>query len=428
MVHTSAISPGLSWYEATAGERPDWPPLKGDHTTDVIVIGGGFTGLSAAAQLAKDGIGCILIEGHRVGDGASGRNGGQLGTGQRAWAEELEAEIGLERARALFAIAEDAKTHLMDFARIHQIDIEYMPGQMSVVHKPRYLDDFRAHAGLMAERFDYRHIHFMDKAETAERLGSTRYHGGIRDMGTGHIHPLKLVIGTARVAAQSGAAIHENTPALSIAREGGKVVVTTPDGTIRADRCLLATNAYGEKLEPVSAAHIMPIRSFIGATVPLGDDTSVIPGNESVDDSRFVVRYFRKSRDGRLLFGGREAYTAEEPKDISTHVRKQIAEIYPALRDIEITHAWGGSVGITIPRKPFVRDVMPGVTAIGGFSGHGVLLSNHTGRLYAEAVAGKDDRLRHYRDLKIPAFPGGRLLRKPLLLAAMTWFSMLDRI
>ena len=161
---------------------------------------------------------------------------------------------------------------------------------------------------------------------------------------------------------------------------------------------------------------------------PLGGDSSVIPGGESVDDLRFVVRYFHKSRDGRLLFGGREAYTAEEPGDITTHVRKQIAEIYPALRDIEITHAWGGSVGITIPRKPFVRDVMPGVTSIGGFSGHGVLLSNHTGRLYAEAVAGKEDRLRHYRDLKIPPFPGGRMFRKPLLLAAMTWFSMLDRI
>ncbi|PHP66273.1 FAD-dependent oxidoreductase [Zhengella mangrovi] len=428
MVHMSAISPGLSWYEATAGDRPDWPALKGDHATDVLVIGGGFTGLSAAVQLASDGIGCILIEGHRVGDGASGRNGGQLGTGQRAWAEELEGEIGLERARALFAIAEDAKTHLHDFTRIHQIDMEYMPGQMSVVHKPRYLDDYRAHADLMAERFDYPHIRYMDKAETAERLGSTRYHGGIRDTGTGHIHPLKLVIGTARAAAQAGAAIHENTPALSIGREGGKVVVTVPGGTIRAERCLLATNAYGETLEPVSASHIMPIRSFIGATVPLGDDTPVIPGSESVDDSRFVVRYFRKSRDGRLLFGGREAYTAEEPKDISTHVRKQIAEIYPGLADVEITHAWGGSVGITIPRKPFVRDVMPGVTAIGGFSGHGVLLSNHTGRLYAEAVAGKDDRLRYYRDLKVPPFPGGRMFRKPLLLAAMTWFSMLDRI
>ncbi|MAW86409.1 MAG: FAD-dependent oxidoreductase [Phyllobacteriaceae bacterium] len=428
MVHTSAISPGLSWYEATAGERTEWPALKGDHATDVIVIGGGFTGLSAAAQLAKDGIGCILIEGHRVGDGASGRNGGQLGTGQRAWAEELEEEIGLERARTLFGIAEDAKTHLLDFARTHQIDIEYMPGQMSVVHKPRYLDAFRAHADIMAERFAYPHVRFMDKTETAERLGSTRYHGGIRDTATGHIHPLKLVLGTARVAAQSGASIHENTPALSIGREGGKVVVKTPDGTIRAERCLVATNAYGETLEPVSAAHIMPIRSFIGATVPLGGDSSVIPGGESVDDSRFVVRYFRKSRDGRLLFGGREAYTAEEPGDITTHVRKQIAEIYPALRDIEITHAWGGSVGITIPRKPFVRDVMPGVTSIGGFSGHGVLLSNHTGRLYAEAVAGKEDRLRHYRDLKIPPFPGGRMFRKPLLLAAMTWFSMLDRI
>lgn len=152
---------------------------------------------------------------------------------------------------------------------------------------------------------------------------------------------------------------------------------------------LIATNAYIGNLEPVTAAHIMPIRSFIGATVPLDAFPEIIPDREAVADSRFVVRYFRKTADNRLLFGGREAYTADAPRDISSHIRRQIAEIYPALKDIEITHSRGGSVGITLPRKVFVRDVMPGVTSIGGYSGHGVMLSNYCGKLYADLVLGK---------------------------------------
>ena len=186
---------------------------------------------------------------------------------------------------------------------------------------------------------------------------------------------------------------------------------------------MIATNAYGDDLEAVSAAHIMPIRSFIGATPPLPDEYGVLPGGESVDDSRFVVRYFRKTSDGRLLFGGREAYTADNPVNISSHIRRQIAEIYPALGDIEITHAWGGSVGITMPRRPFVREVMPNVISAGGFSGHGVMLSNFTGRLYAEAVGGNRDRLKLLQDLNVPgisrrqgaakaiAVPGAHLVR-----------------
>ncbi len=428
MTYQSPISPGISWYEATVSERPTYPPLDGSRHADVVIVGGGFTGLSAAASLAAAGIDAVLLEAHRCGDGASGRNGGQFGTGQRAWVEELESEYGLERAKALFAVAEDAKKHVLDFADANGIDIEYRPGQLSVAHKKRYVDEYRAHAEIMAGRFDYPQIGFMDAAETADRLGSTRYYGGTRDTGTGHIHPLKLLVGLARVAAGNGAAVHETTPATKIETRGGKVVVTTPTGTVTANRALIATNAHGNGLEPVSAAHIMPIRSFIGATDPLPADSPVIPGGEAVDDSRFVVRYFRKSADGRLLFGGREAYTADEPTNISAHVRRQIIDIYPALRDIGITHAWGGSVGITMPRKPFVRDVMPGVTSIGGFSGHGVMLSNFCGTLYAEAVTGQDDRLRLFKDLGIPPFPGGRKFRKPLLLAAMTWFSLLDRL
>lgn len=427
MSYQSPISPGRSWYEDTAGPRPEYPALDGSRTADVVIIGGGFTGLSAAVHLAKAGTDVVLIEAHRFGDGASGRNGGQLGTGQRAWAEEMEPELGLTRAKALFDLAEDAKVHLLEFAQANSIDIDYMPGQMSVAHKKRFVDDYKAHAEIMASRFSYPHISFMDASETVERLGSEHYFGGVRDVGTGHIHPLKLLIGTARAAAAAGAHLCENTPATGIAANGGKVHVTTPKGTITAGKCLIAVNAYGGTLEPVSAAHIMPIGSFIGATVPLGADSPVLPGGESVDDSRFVVRYFRKSKDGRLLFGGREIYAVSDPKDIHIGIRKQIAEIYPALKDIEITHGWGGYVGITVPRRPFVREVMPNVISAGGYSGHGVMLSNFVGRLYAETVSGNRDRLKLLEDLKIPSFPGGRTFRTPLLFLALNWFALRDR-
>jgi gamma-glutamylputrescine oxidase len=428
MPYQSPISPGFSWYEETAGPRPEYPRLDGDRRTDVVIVGGGFTGLSAAAHLAKSGADVALIEAHRFGDGASGRNGGQLGTGQRTPLDELEALLGWTRAKALFDLAEEAKAHLLEFAAVNAIDIEFMPGQLSVAHKKRYVDDYRKYADYMRERAGYGHISFMDAAETAARLGSTRYFGGTRDTGTGHIHPLKLVIGTARVASEAGARLFEATPSTGIRTTGGKVEVSTPYGTIVADKGLVAVNAYGGSLEPASAAHVMPIGSFIGATVPLGADSPVLPGGESVDDSRFVVRYFRKSKDGRLLFGGREIYAVKDPKDIHVHIRRQIAEVYPALKDVEITHGWGGFVGITMPRRPFVREVMPNVISAGGYSGHGVMLSNFMGKLYAETVAGNRDRLKLFEELKIPAFPGGRLLRAPLMFLALNWFALRDRI
>ncbi|PYE90347.1 NAD(P)/FAD-dependent oxidoreductase [Phyllobacterium leguminum] len=428
MPYQSPISPGVSWYEASLLERPQYPALDGSRQTDVVIIGGGYTGLSAAYHLAASGVDVVLLDAARFGDGASGRNGGQLGTGQRAWAEEMEAEYGFTRAKALFDLAEEAKAHLLQFADTHQIDIDYVPGHMSVVHKPRYVKLYQDHAELMASRFGYPHIRFMPPEETAERVGSQRFFGGTYDAGTGHINPLKLLVGTAKAAAKAGARLFENTQVTGIRSENGRVTVTTDKGDVTAAKALIAVNAYGGTLEPVSAAHVMPIRSFIGATVPLDKDSSVLPGGESVDDSRFVVRYFRRMADDRLLFGGREAYTADNPREISTHIRRQIAEIYPALADIEITHAWGGSVGITMPRKPFVREVMPNVISIGGYSGHGVMLANFMGKLYAETVAGNRERLKLFEELNIPPFPGGRSLRAPLLFLAMSWYALVDRI
>lgn len=423
----SPIAPGISWYQESLGPRPEYPPLDGSMSVDVAIIGGGYTGLQAAYNLVKRGVSVVLIEAARFGDGASGRNGGQLGTGQRAWPDELEEELGFERSKALFDMAQNAKRHLLEFAEIHGIDMDYQPGQINVSHKASYEKDYRRSAEILRDRYGYSHIAFMDRAETIERLGSSRYHCGVRDTGTGHIHPLKLLVGLARVAAEAGARIHEMTPAKAIRQASGKTLIDTPRGTITADRLLIAANAYIGDLEKQTAAHVMPIRSFIGATEPLDDFPAILPGHEAVADSRFVVRYFRKSRDNRLLFGGREAYTADSPRDITHHIRKQITEIYPVLKDIRITHGWGGSVGITMPRKPFVRDVMPGVTSIGGYSGHGVMLSNYCGKIYADAIAGNSSELDLFRELKVPAFPGGSRLRSPLLFLALTWYALRDR-
>lgn len=423
----SPIAPGVSWYQATVDERPDYPALDGSRQCDVAIIGGGYTGLQAAYNLARAGVSVTLIEAVRLGDGASGRNGGQLGTGQRWWPEEIEEKFGYERSKALFDLAEGAKRHLLDFATEHQIDIDYMPGQLNVAHKESYKRAYYENAEIAAFRYDYPHLRFMDRDETQERLGSKRFYCGVRDVGTGHIHPLKLLVGLGRVAANAGADIFEMTKAKSISQASGKVMIETERGTVTANRALIACNGYIGNLEPVTASHVMPIRSFIGATVPLERFPDVLPGGEAVADSRFVVRYFRKSKDGRLLFGGREAYTSDNPRDISQHIRRQIAEIYPALKDIEITHAWGGSVGITMPRQPFVREVMPGVTSIGGYSGHGVMLSNYCGKLYAEMVLGESADLDLFKALDIPAFPGGVRMRAPLLFLALSWFALRDK-
>ncbi len=426
--YRSPVSPGLSWYETSCGERTAYPALDSDAACEVVVVGGGFCGLSAAYRLAKGGTSVTLIDAARFGDGASGRNGGQMGSGQRAGALELESQYGFERSKALWDMAEDAKRTLLDTARDEGFDIDYQPGQLTPMHRQRYEKEAREEVSVLRERYGYDGIEWLDRTEMASALGSTAYFGGTRDTGTGHIHPMKAVIGLARAATKAGAALHENSAMVSVQKDGALWAVKTPRGTIRAERVLLALNGYHADVDGDIARHVMPIQSFIGATEPLGHNSPVLPGREAVDDSRFVVRYFRKSADNRLLFGGREAYGKATPGDIERAIRRQITQIYPDLAEVPITHAWGGTVGITMPRMPYVRELKPGLWTAGGFSGHGVIMAHHTGRMVAEHWLGMNDQVRLLRDMKIRAFPGGAAFRNPLKVLALTWYAMLDRV
>ncbi len=234
----------------------------------------------------------------------------------------------------------------------------------------------------------------------------------------------------ARAAMAAGAVIHEQTRATAWRREGGAIVVETPKGRVICDQLILTGDGYLDTLVGGAArARVMPINNFILATEPLGERAdAIIRSNAAVADSRFVINYFRKSPDGRLLFGGGENYRPGFPPDLKGFVRRHMLKIYPDLADVKVSHAWGGSLGITVHRSPFVRELAPGVRIAAGYSGQGVMLAPYFGKLLADAALGDGEGVELLSRLPTPPFPGGRLLRWPLTVAGLSWYAMRDRI
>ncbi len=417
-----------SYYAATATPHDIAPELRGEVRADVCVIGGGYTGLSAALHLAEKGMDVVLLEAHRVGFGASGRNGGQVGSGQRLEQTALEKSVGKDDARKLWDIAEEAKALVREIAAKHAPDAHYKPGVAHAVWSAAELSHEAATAEALARDYGYDQITMLDRDEVAHLTGSKGFSGGSLDMGAGHVHPLNLAIGLAQAATKAGARIFENSVVHHI-QPGAKVAVQTDKGRVLADHVVLAANGYIGGLDRTVAARVMPINNFIVATEPLGDRwKEILPTDVAVADSKFVVNYWRRSEDGRLLFGGGESYGYRFPTDIAALVRKPMLSIYPQLADARIDYAWGGTLAITTTRMPHFAQPRPGLWSASGFSGHGVALAMMAGKIMAEAIAGDAGRFDLMASLKKPPFPGGPALRSPLLMLAMTWFSLRDRL
>ncbi|MDA7420640.1 NAD(P)/FAD-dependent oxidoreductase [Tritonibacter multivorans] len=417
-----------SWYAATATPLDPFPALVGDAKADVCIIGAGFTGLSAALHLAERGYSVTLLEAQRVGFGASGRNGGQLGSGQRQDQEKLEAMMGRDDAAKLWDLGEEAKDLVRDLVTRHKIDCHLKPGVAWTGMSHRETRDLHAYADFLNDRYGYDQIEKLGQSACEKLCPSPAYHGGILDMGAGHLHPLNFALGLARAAHAAGAKIHEQSEVLSIA-EDRQVTVKTAQGSLRADHLILACNGYLGRLNPKVAARVMPINNFIAATEPLGLRTAeVLNRDVAVADSKFVVNYFRLSHDGRLLFGGGESYGYRFPTDIAAKVRAPLLEIFPHLADVKIDYAWGGTLAITMKRLPHFARLSPRTLAASGYSGHGLGTATHAGRLLAEAVAGQSEGFDLMARLPVPPFPGGAHLRSPLLTLAMTWYALRDRL
>ncbi|GAB4267383.1 MAG: FAD-binding oxidoreductase [Pararhodobacter sp.] len=418
-----------SYYADTIAAEPPLPAAKGALGCDVCVVGGGYTGLSAALHLAERGYDVILLEAQRVGFGASGRNGGQVGTGQRLDQDALENMVGKTAARALWDLSQEAVSLTRDLAARHAPDAGFAPGVMHAAHKARYVPEIHAYAERLARDYGYDQIKPLSRDEMRDMLGSPVYHGGDLDMGAGHLNPLRYALGLARAARAAGVRVFEQSRVTAITHSD-PARVETAEATITARFVAMGMNGYLGRLDPTVAARVMPINNFIVATRPMSDDErrAVIRDNHAVADTKFVINYFRFSEDNRLLFGGTESYGYRFPKNIADKVRRPMETIFPQLRGIEITHAWGGTLGISLNRMPHFARLSGNVLSASGFSGHGVAMATLGGKLMAEAISGQAERFDVMASVPTPPFPGGASLRWPLLVAAMLWFSLRDRL
>ncbi len=417
-----------SYYAASAVPLSDFAPLDGDASCEVCVVGAGFTGLSAALHLAEAGLDVLVLDAHRVGWGASGRNGGQIGSGQRVVQGSLEKMVGKDDARRLWQIAQDAKDLLRSLVKRHRIECDLKRGNLHTMHRERFVAGARAYAEKLRTEYDYQHIRFVDREEVREMVGTDAYHGGTLDMDAGHLHPLSFARGLARAAVKAGARLHEMTEVKSCAA-GDPCKVVTGTGTVHAGFVILACNGYLGDLSAEVAARVMPINNYVIATEPLGDKQAreLIRDDVAVSDSRFVINYYRLSADKRLLFGGRESYSYTFPRDIKRFVREAMLEIYPQLHDVRVDYGWGGTLAITMNRMPHVARLAPNVLSFSGYSGQGVALATLAGKLLADAIRSTSQSFELMEKLPTPRFPGGATLRWPLLVLAMTYYSLRDR-
>lgn len=416
-----------SWYADSADLLPPLDPLRGEISADVAVIGAGFTGLSAALHLAQAGFDVAVLEAHRVGFGASGRNGGQVGSGFNWPQSKLEKRLGLDAARRLWDLAEDAKTLVYDLAHAHAPEAGIKPG---VAHTDFHANDTTAahrEADHLARTYGYDQNECLGHADMAHVVRSARYTGGVIDWGAWHLHPLRYALGLARACRAAGVRVFETSPVHHV-KDGTPNLVQTNKGRIKATWVIHATNGYSTTLNRPQASHVWPINNYLVATAPLDDPSAVLAKDIAVADNRFVLNYYRLTDDKRLIFGGGESYGKRFPTDIRAVVRPNLEDIFPQLQGVELTHAWGGTLAITPTRLPMLARVGPNQLAAAGYSGHGVALATLAGKVLGHAIQGQEERFDLISTLPVPSFAGRQILRAPILTLAMTWFAMRDRI
>jgi gamma-glutamylputrescine oxidase len=416
-----------SYYSATAHPFENAPALQGEIETDVVVVGGGYTGLHAALNAAEYGYRVVLLEAERIGWGASGRNGGQMIPGWRKSAPELVKHFGAAHAKTLFGLALEARTLTLEQITKHNIDCDLITnGHVTLAAKAADLGWMREEAETLARVMSYPNGRVLDAGEARAKVAADGIHGALLDECGGHLHPLNYALGLADAARRAGVTLHEQSRALAVEHQRG-VTARTAHGIVRARFGVLACDALLGNLEPRIAGRIMPVANYLVATAPLNDPAELIADNLAVSDSRFVVDYFRLSADGRLIFGGGERYTPAPPADIAAFVRPFLARTFPQLRDVRIDYAWGGLVSITMTRLPHVGR-LGGLFFAHGYSGQGVLLPALVGKVLTKAMRGTAENFDVLAGLAPPEFPGGAALRSPLHVLGMLWYALRDRL
>ena len=414
-----------SYYAASSLPQPDHPALQGDLVADVCVVGGGFSGLNTAIELAERGMRVVLLEAHKIGWGASGRNGGQLIRGVGHGLDQFTPIIGSDGVRQMKLMGLEAVEIVRQRVERFQIPCDLTWGYCDLANKPGDLEGFAQEAEELRS-LGYRHqTRLLQAHEMHSVVGSDRYVGGLIDMGSGHLHPLNLALGEAAAAQQLGVRLFEQSAVTRI-DYGPEVKAHTQQGSVRAKTLVLGCNAYLSGLNAQLSGKVLPAGSYIIATEPLSQDQAqaLLPQNMAVSDQRVALDYYRLSADRRLLFGGACHYSGRDPQDIGAYMRPKMLKVFPQLADVKIDYQWGGMIGIGANRLPQIGRLkdQPNVYYAQAYSGHGVNATHLAGKLLAEAISGQQsggfdlfDRVPHM------TFPGGRHLRSPLLALGMLW-------
>jgi gamma-glutamylputrescine oxidase len=416
-----------SYYAATAHVAPAHPAVAGDCTVDVCVVGAGITGCAAALELAERGFKVALVEAEQVGWGASGRSGGQAIFGFGTDIGTIAAQVGPETARRLWDVSIDALDWVRDRVARHGIDCDLHWGHMHVATKPRQRDELLELQHELAETYGYRSPRFQERDGVEALLATQRYCAGLFDPRSGHLHPLNYTLGLARAAIAAGVRVFERSPVTRIER-GDPLRLVTPGGAITARYAVLTRGGYVAGLHVPANWRVMPVGTYVVATEPLGEEriTSLIRENVAVADVNFVLDYFRRSADHRLLFGGRVSYSGIDARDTGRATGARMLRVFPQLAGVKLDYVWGGFVDITMSRAPDFGRIDPNLYYLQGFSGHGIAMGGMAGRLAAEAIAGQAERFDLFGRLHHLPFPGGRWLRTPALVLAMLWFRLRD--
>jgi len=427
-----------SYYASTAPRTQSLPALQGDGgACDVAIVGGGLAGLSAAIELRERGFDVALLEAQQVGWGASGRNGGQAIHGLACNQAIIEAQLGAQEARRIFAMSIEALDLIRERCARFQIDCDWRDGYLGVATSERKARALRADADHLARACDYP-LRWIAAPDLAQWIASPRYVAAVHDPRSGHLHPLKYCLGLARAAAGLGVRVHEGTPVARIDSGRTQVTLHTAAGArLRARQLLLAGNVYLQELAPALApqlaARIMPVGTYIVGSnaMPPAQVDALIPCGAAVCDTNFVLDYFRTTADHRLLYGGRVSYSTATPPNLAASMRARMVTTFPQLKNVVVEYAWGGFVDISMNRAPdFGRLPALGdqVYYLQGFSGHGLALTGLAGKLVAEAMAGDASRFDTFARLRHRPFPGGRALRTPALVLGMAYYRLKDML
>lgn len=420
-----------SYYEASTIRQPSSQPLVESIESDVCVVGGGYAGLSAALELAQKGYSVTLLEAQRIGWGASGRNGGQAIVGFGPEGENaIEKQLSAEDSRRVWDVSVEGLDLIRERIATYGIDCDYSPGYLSLSVREKKTRILEKWAGHVIETYGYP-LQIIGTEEISNWIASERFHAGVYDANSGHLHPLKYCLGLADAARGAGVSIYENSPVYIIQR-GERPLVRTAQGEVRCRFAVLAGNVYlgeyGDEIAPELATSIMPIGTYMIATESIGKERadSLMPQRPAVSDTNFVLDYFRLSADHRLLFGAGDSYSGSTPRNLVERIRHRMLDVFPQLHDLSIEYAWGGFVDLTMNQAPNFGRLGKNIYYLQGFSGHGLALTGMAGKLVAETIAGQAERFDLFARIRHLPFPGGKMMRTPALVLGMWYYRIRD--